>query len=222
MAITIVQSVAGANVSGSSQTIALAGLGANPNILSFLAAFGANAGGASAASDSVNGSHARKIVDAVGIHAALFAKLSSGAGTPTVTVSPNTTDWFGSGAVEFSGAGVVDDGVNSNSGTGTTQTGGAIVTTGPGVVFGLLAYYSGTRPTPDTGAGWAELLFATDLGFEPYSLIYQVTSGAGTYTPTWTTGSAITFDAVAVAFKETGGGPAGPLPFRTRLSLRRQ
>jgi hypothetical protein len=201
MALTHRQVCNHTGVFGASQDISFPGsIVATPNFLGFLSTFAAKAGSNSSCSDDSNGSYSREIVSS-GPRAAGFMKLNgSGVGlSPTLTIAPDTSDWFGCVGVEFSGSATELEDIDTDTASSDSPIAGTVEVVGAAIVYGFISYYNATRPTPITG--WTEVAFSTDLGFQPYSLIYRTVT-AGSWTPEWTAGGSIAYEAVAVAIKE--------------------
>lgn len=192
---------------------------ANPNLVDFLATFAAQSGGASACSDDINGAHTRQeVATSLAGQAAMFHRLNSGAGTPTITMAPNANDWFHGITVEFSGVNVIVEASGSQSGTGTAVLSGSVTVAGPAIIFAIVSYFSGDRPIAD--AGWNEIEFSTSLGVQPFSVVYQNVT-AGTYQPSWTAPGSVVFQCCTVAFSEFSSPVGSGQPFITSSVARR-
>lgn len=152
---------------------------------------------------------------------------SANGGQTTVTVNFSATSTFREVEVwEVSHTAAISvDGTPQNLGggggtcVGTDCTGAPITTTG---AIGFVTGHNGTNAgstvqNPKTGNAFTSGGDASGDGF-----VSLITSGAGTYTPVWTTNtSGDQFTGVTTAFKEAGGGGGGCTPTLTLLGVGR-
>lgn len=148
---------------------------------------------------------------------------SANGGATTITANFSATSTFREIEVwEVSHTAAVSvDGTPQNLGTGggtcsgTDCTGAAITTTG---AIGFITAHNGTNAgstvqNPKAGNAFTSGGDASGDGF-----VSLITSGAGTYTPVWTTNTGgDQFTGVTTAFKEAGGGGGGTSCTRTLL-----
>jgi hypothetical protein len=123
-------------------------------------------------------------------------------GATTMTSTPASSSYTALAALEFRGLiGVVDGSPSSAiEGVGSTSVAcGSVTTSGPGVVVSAIVSYGNTFTA---GAGYTIASGAqTGPGGASIAIMYMITSGAGTYSPTATAAGAVRWNCTTVAYK---------------------
>jgi hypothetical protein len=139
---------------------------------------------------------------------AIFYKINSTAGTPTVTItyaaSPVSSiaqiqEW----APSNSNAVVDQQNTNANA-SGTSHSHGSITTTGAGLICTVVTF--GASTTKTVASGFTEL---THDGFRMYAQ-YKITTTGETTTATMTSGSSATSSAAILSFTDAVSATGAP------------
>jgi hypothetical protein len=155
-----------------------------------------------------------QLVNASDVHTYIAWGIATATGACTVAitgltfVSMTVTEF--TGASDVAGLPLPSWGRGINTGPAVTQP---LVPDGA-LVLGIVTY-AGTATIAQAG-GWAlSGEYETYASNYTHSLINQVASGAGTYTPTWTTSGTVTWASMAIVILEpsSGGGGGGSCTF---------
>lgn len=153
---------------------------------------------------------------------AIAYDLSSAGGACTVTLTDpdGVGDWLSIGIAEVSGVTARDTSVK-NSVNSAAATSGNIVTSDQATILGVLTHVGGTVTFTTTG-GATEIFQDTDANDMPIVWAYKEAATAGTYTMTWTLGSAVTYNTVAIALLAPAAPPEPPDPGQGRMAVQQR
>lgn len=151
---------------------------------------------------------------------AIAYDLSSAGGACTVTITHpgGASDWLSIGIAEVSGATARDTSAK-NSVNSAAATSGNLVTSDTTTILGVLTHSGGTIALTGTG-GSTEIFQDSDANDMPIVWAYKEAATAGTYTMTWTLGSAVTYYLVAIALRIAAAAP--PEPQQGRMAVQQR
>ena len=187
MAITVPQSPVGGTRSGSGANFARtfgSNVGIGNRLIASIARWQGGAGDGTVA-DTVD-TYTKRISESTAGNqtSAIWDAVASTATARTITMTPPSSTFMAMAIVEA--AGIISVGSTSHEAgsAGTTVGPGSITTSGPSIIVATLRL-SGARTITPAG-GWTQM-YEDEAGTNvTNSHIYQINSGAGTFTPQWT------------------------------------